>query len=76
MAARAAAHLSGDELEFQLGVGHVLVVPEERPAKRQRFGNHLTKRADPDAHDVDVATVGVRFDHAGDRLAQRQLMHG
>jgi hypothetical protein len=76
VAAAAAAHLRVDEFEFQLGVGHVLVISDQRPAERQRVGNHLAKCADPDAHDVHVATVGVWLDHVGDRFAQRQLMHG
>ena len=74
-AARPALHLGADALEFQLRVGHVLGVPDECPAERQRFRYHLTKSADPDPDDVDVAAVGMRFDHTGDRFAQRQLMH-
>ena len=71
LATRTALNLGGDEFEFQLRVGHVLVVANERPAERQRFGNHLTKRPDLDPDDVDVAAVGIRLDRPGNRLAQR-----
>ena len=75
-ATRTALNLGGDELELELGVGHVLIVADQCPAKRQRFGNDLAKRPDFDPDDIDVAAVGIRFDRPGDRLAQRQLMHG
>jgi hypothetical protein len=33
LAARTAPHLCGDELEFQFGVGLVLVIADKRPAE-------------------------------------------
>jgi hypothetical protein len=70
-----AHHLRGDEFELQLGVGHLLVLTDKGPAERQRIRNNLTQGPNPDTHNVDVATLRIRSDHAGDRTTQRQLMH-
>jgi hypothetical protein len=51
------------------------VVAEQGPAKRQRIGNHLAKCTDPDAHDIDVLSIGIWAHYVGDCLTKRHLMH-
>ena len=75
LAAAAAGHLRGDELQFQLCVRHVRVIADQAPAERQRLRNHLAQRPHLYPNHVDATAGGVGFDHPGDRPAQRQLMH-
>ena len=75
LSAGPAYHLGRDELEFKFGVGHAFVFPQERPAEFQRFRHNLAQGPHLDPDDVDVPADGMRPDHTGDGLTQREFVH-
>ena len=72
-----AEYFGGNEVQFQLGIDHVVVdvLTHQRPTELQGIGHHLSQCADLYTDDIDVATGRVGLDYTSDGMTQRKLVH-